>query len=85
MKKQYIVVKETPELKKGAIVEEECDDIEQGYECITKNLIKHSDRGVRFHRKVVEQQPEWFEEIEMIAVSKGLTKKVRAYIKKLQK
>jgi hypothetical protein len=86
MRKKYILLKDTPELKKRAIVEEACDNGDQNYFVITKNNIKFKDQtGVEFTRDTVMKNPEWFEEIISIEVPKEFKNEVEKFIKKLKK
>lgn len=91
MKKKYVLLKDSPELKKGAILEEKCEDGDQDYSCRDKKYIigwdKHSEEDrlyINHSRKVVEAQPEWFEEICHVEVSKKQVAKVEKFIKTLK-
>lgn len=73
MRKRYVLLKDTPELKAGAIVEEMCDDGDQPYRVISHEWDQQaSQSGVQYNRDVVMEQPEWFEEVHTIGY---LTKK----------
>jgi hypothetical protein len=65
MRKTYIALTDTPELKKGAIMQEKCDDGDQDYECITPELMQVDDQGLTcYSRKTVETQPQFFMEVQ---------------------
>lgn len=84
MKKKYILLKESPELKKGAIVEEKCEDGGQDYMCIDKKFQKVKDQNTTYYtNKTVETQPEWFQEICQVEVPKEHIVKVEKFIKSL--
>lgn len=86
MKKKYILLKESPELKIGAILEEKCDNGDQGYVCFDKKflkLYKKSDYAFYYNR-TVEKQPDWFERIECIEVPLEQAPKVRKFVKSLK-
>lgn len=90
MRRQFILLKESPELKKGAILIEACDNGDQDFECKDKESIKHyklkkGDRYIAFDRVVVLKENDWFEEIVMIPVKKSAAKKAEKLIKNLTK
>ena len=61
MKKQYILLKDSPELKMGAILEEECDGGDQEFKCITEESIKMADQQETIYsRDTVMKQKDWF-------------------------
>lgn len=86
MRKKYILLKDAPEIKKGAGFEEECDDGDQDYICSDGKYIVDYIRGclIRFSKTVVEKQPEWFEKIENIEVPKQHLAKVKKFVKSLK-
>lgn len=64
MRKRYRLLKDTPELKAGAIVEEDCEDGTQGFTAIDRGfLVSERQKACAFTREVVIDQPDWFEEI----------------------
>lgn len=82
MRKRYILLKDTPELKKGAIVEEACDDGTQHFVVISG---EHFDPGERirdywYPRSVVLDQPKWFEEIIIFNIRKSQVDKVKGFL-----
>lgn len=83
MKKKYIVVKETPELKKGAIIIEKCDSGSQGFECRDKKYLKFSKEVlfVYYARGTIMKQPDWFQEIVSIEVPKGKLAQAKKLLK----
>lgn len=86
MKKKYILLKETPELKKGAILEEKCEGGNQDYECFDKKYVKlwKKDDGAEYFKRIVENQPEWFEKIEVVELPIKHALKVKRFIKSLK-
>jgi hypothetical protein len=81
MRMRYVVLKETPELKKGAIVKEDCDDGTQGFTCVTPAFEKFEDNGTHYGRKTVINQPEWFEKVDLVYLTKEQVKKIAGQIK----
>lgn len=76
-RKKYILLKDTPELKKGAILEEMCDDGTQDFTVTEGIYSEESDRGkITFSRKVVMKQPNWFEEVTLWHLTKAEVKKL---------
>lgn len=83
--KTYRLIKDTPELKVGATVEE-VGEFETSYECRTKKFQKKKDQGrTTYSKQVVEDSPSWFEEVKPIWVKADEVKKVKDFISKLQK
>jgi len=83
MRKVYILLKDTPELKKGAVLREKCDDGDQDFECInmsTKQKFKNQNACV-YDRKVVMRQPEYFEEVCNVTVAKSVYKELKEKFK----
>lgn len=75
MRKQYISIKETPELEIGAILIEDCDQGNQGFSTDGLKGVKFpkdSTQGtaVKFARQVVMKQPQFFEEVVAVTVPK---------------
>ncbi len=67
-RKTYRLKRDTPTIKRGAILQEQCDDGTQPYEVITQDCIKgnpelDSSKVVIRDRSLVENQPSWFEEV----------------------
>lgn len=88
-RRTFRLLKDTPELEKGALVQEACDDGDQNYILLDFEQMSDATYGdwtdyfsgnFALSRDTVEQQPEWFEEVEMT----WLPKTVRA-IKKVTK
>ncbi len=67
MRKRYILLKDTADLKKGAIVEEECDNGNQGYVCFNLEKYRQCEKQTKvcFARCTVMEQPEWFQELTL--------------------
>ena len=83
MKKRYILLKNSPELKKGAIVEEACDDGDQGFECKDESMLHNDEQSsVFYNRKTVTQNPEWFEEVGVLSVPIRMLSKVQEFLEK---
>ncbi len=84
MRKTFILLKDTPELRKGAILQEDCDAGDQDFSCINKGHIKMKDQdGTSYSRDVVMKQPNWFEEVEMLPIRKSDALKVKKYVIKI--
>lgn len=78
MKKRYVLLKESPELKAGAILEERYED-NKIFECITQSEHEKFDDqiGTQYTRKTITESPEWFEEISMLYLTKKQLDKVK--------
>ena len=64
MKKKYILLKDTPELIKGAILEEQCEDGTQGFIAINEEDWKFDDNNlICYSRKTVMEQPLYFKKL----------------------
>ncbi|MDI9934725.1 hypothetical protein QM806_04550 [Rhodococcus sp. IEGM 1351] len=63
----YKLIRDLPELKKGAIVQEKCDDGDQDYTVLDASFIKYEDengrKSVTYPRKAVEDEPKYFVEV----------------------
>lgn len=85
MKKRYILLKDGPELKKGAILEEKCEDGNQDYKCINIKEFSQGrgveERGVIHYKDIIEKQPEWFEEVGLMWLTMEQIKKVKTLLK----
>lgn len=85
MRKRYKLLKDNPEVKRGAIFEEECDNGDQGFHLITEEYLvfpkDQTQQGVRYGRNVVMKQPTWFEEVTAVYVPKSKLPAVRKLIK----
>ena len=83
MRRRFILIKDTPELKIGAILEEECDDGTQGFRLINKDYQKYDDqKGTSYSRKTVIEGTEYFQEVEQLWLTKEEVSKVKEIIKK---
>ena len=87
MKKQYILLKDTPELKKGAIFVEECEDGNQDYITDDLKFVKflkvweeNDTYKLTYFREEVEKNPEWFKEIVPMYLSPEQVKKVKKFL-----
>ncbi|MEK6879990.1 MAG: hypothetical protein AABY22_10300 [Nanoarchaeota archaeon] len=83
MKKRYILLKDSPELKKGAILEEKCDNGDQGFDCININEYqKFDDQGATYYsRKTIMEGPDWFEELSQRWFTMEQMKKIKEFFK----
>ncbi len=98
MRKKYILLKDTPEFKKGAIFEEMCDDGTQDFKLnFSKSNRKYFTKpkdyigidNVSIGRETVMKQPKWFRKIDIveidgknIEISAEQLKKIKKIIKK---
>lgn len=85
MRKTYILLKDTPELKKGAILQEQCDDGDQDFICLNESdHQKHKEDNVDtlYGRNTVMKQPEWFEEVMTVTVTKKEKGKIEKILKR---
>ena len=79
MKKQYILLKDSPELKKGAILVEEYDEGNQDFNCLDRSSWKQKDidfEEVVYSRNTIMKNPDWFQEIYPVYLTKEQLKKV---------
>ena len=85
MIKKYILLKDSPELKKGAILEAVCREGGQGYDCDNKEFIRAKDQTVcHYTDDAIAKNPKWFERIEVVEVPKKHIAKVRKFVKSLK-
>lgn len=63
MQRTFKLLKNSVELKKGAILREKCDDGDQDFETISREHIKAQEGRCYYNRKNVINNPEWFEEV----------------------
>lgn len=81
---RYRLLADTPELKKRAILEEECDDGDQGFKCIDHTM--HSDVQEEgrctlvYNRSTVTAQPAWFEEVNLLYLTMSELKKIQSWL-----
>lgn len=66
-RRTFKLIKETPEYKVGTLFQEACDDGDQEYIVITRDLLKFEDANTdnqpSYERVEVETQPQWFVEV----------------------
>lgn len=66
-RRTFKLTKELPELAKGALVQEKCDDGDQDYTVLDQSFIKYEDehgrKTVTYPRKAVEDEPNYFVEV----------------------
>lgn len=64
----YILLKDAPDLKKGAILEERREEIIY-FECITSEFMKFKeDPEIRYHTDTVTKNPSWFQEVKQVFI-----------------
>lgn len=84
MRKKYILLKDSPELKKGAILEADCEGGDQGYTCSDEEFIRAKDQiSCHYSEDSVAKNPDWFQEICLVEVPTRQVAKVRKFIKSL--
>lgn len=70
-RKTYKLIKELPELKKGALLQEKCDDGTQDFKVLDEAFVKYSDeygrKDFKYPRQAVENEPVYF--VEVFAVT----------------
>lgn len=84
MKPRYRVKKETPELKKGAILEVKgCyKNGEYDYKCSDRGLRKFdNDNDMIYSPDTVEKQPKWFEKVKLLWFTESDYKRVKKFLK----
>jgi len=65
-RRTFKLIKETPGISKGAIMQEDCEDGTQPYTLITREHIKGTDKSGNFRfpdRSLIENQPSFFVEV----------------------
>lgn len=85
MRETYILLKDSPELKKGALIQEECDDGDQDFRCINEpeyKKEKDDDVDILYSRAVVENNPDWFQKVIVVTVSVDEKKKIEKLLKR---
>ncbi len=84
IKRKFVLIKDTPELKKGAIVIERCDDGTQGFEIhpdYKKTHIRHDDQNECYYsRKTVLEEPTYFKEVTAVHILTENLKKIAKFI-----
>lgn len=77
-RQRYILLKDTPELRKGAVLEEDCDDGDQGFTVVSQEWNQQQDQiSVGYTRETVTNAPEWFTELTVLYVTKQQLNKVK--------
>ncbi len=77
MRRRFILLKDTPELKRGAILVEDCDGGDQGFHIEDKKYCLFDDQdGTSYTRKTVLGSPNWFVEASPFYLTKEQVKKV---------
>lgn len=84
-RQRYRLLRDTPELRAGAIVEEQCDNGDQGYICISPSDRFDDSTDVIYTRKVVMENPKYFEEVFSLQDFNLNRKEVDALMKLLRK
>lgn len=82
MRKRYQLLKDSYDMKKGAIYEEECEDGTQPFRLITKEFYKFSPGSTNIisDRAVVENNPEWFREVKPLYVPADKVEAVEKFL-----
>lgn len=66
-RRTFKLTKELPELTKGALAQEKCDDGDQDYTVLDQSFVKYEDehgrKTVTYPRKAVEDEPNYFVEV----------------------
>lgn len=63
-RRTFKLIKDTPTLTKGAILQEACDDGTQEYVLLSSDFDKdHGSQPSIYNRALVEEQPSWFVEV----------------------
>lgn len=74
----YVLLKDTPELKKGAIMQEDCTDGTQGFHCISKEFhFDETQEEVAYTRKVVMENPTFFRKASFPVLAKTFIKSLK--------
>lgn len=81
-RRTYRLIKELPGLKKGAVLQEQCDDGDQPYELLDKGYFKHDDQSAELYsRMTVENEPKFFEEVFPLVPEYGNKAELEAFKK----
>lgn len=88
MRRVFRLLKDSPELKAGAIAREKCDNGDQPFEVINAREYAAEDdiylSGWEYSRKVVLNHPEWFEEVftleELGYLTKAEFQKIKGFL-----
>lgn len=89
-RRTFRLLKELPDVKKGAIVQEKCDDGDQDYKVLDcQKYVKYEDEngskeGTVFPRGSIEKEPKFFEEVFPLTESWGTREEQKAF-KEFQK
>jgi hypothetical protein len=82
MRSRYILLADTPELKKGAIVQEDCDNGDQDFTVISHQWDQKQDSElIQYSRNVVTESPEWFEKVDLLWLTQTQIEKVKKLLK----
>lgn len=83
MRRTFRLLKDTPEMKAGAIVEEKAEGSNQDFVVVEASPTVEGTNLLTywFDRKVIMEQPEWFEEVFAFWVPINSVEKVKNYIK----
>lgn len=83
-RRTFRLLKESLDLKKGAIVQEKCDDGDQDYTVLDLKYQKFEDGNyteIDFSRNTVENNPKWFEEVFPLVPEYGNKAELEAFKK----
>ena len=83
MRRRFILLKDTFELKKGAILEEACDEGTQDFILLSKDKAKFdtTNRNPEWYRELVINNPKWFEEVGLLWLTQKQIEKVKKLLK----
>ena len=81
MRRRFRLLKDSPELKAGAILEEACDKSDQDFNVIQGTFqCDARKRDVTYWREFVLNQPDWFEEVESLWLTTQQIENVMAFL-----
>lgn len=84
-RRTFRVIKDTPEFKKGALLQEMCDDGDQDYTLLTHEYAVDKDQYTfQYTRVVVEKNPKFFVEVFPIVPEWGTKEEVAKFKKFLK-
>lgn len=88
-RRTFRLLKDTDVLKKGALVQEMCDDGDQDYELISDSdkfeILQSAQAGLVRSRPSVENNPKWFVEVFQVLPEYATKEEIKVYKKKGKK
>lgn len=77
-RRQFRLLKDTPEIKAGGIIVEKCDNGDQDFETLNSEFFQPQLKTrVTYGREIVLNSPEWFEEIFDVWLPKAAFDKLK--------